>query len=267
MRGHAHDDDVGGVGGLGEVGGGAQGVAQDDVVAEVAAVAVVVVDVLGGLLRAHPLQRRPAARADGRHGGAPGTATEDNDFGFALLSCHGDQRIADTGDLEAVHRRRRVPRRVETNDLAAGDFGPYPVRRRCRDRKGWIYIEEESWRDEQLPPKRRHGPRVGSDVRDAVRGRLALLVGSPGHRRRRRRSSAGQPGGKGGGDDPAGCHVPRRPRPMAWSGCPTATRCHCSARARTSPSSQPGPAPVSSSIPTAGWRPQATASIRTRRSS
>ena len=54
MRGHAHDDDVGGVGGLGEVGGGAQGLAQDDVVAEVAVVAVIVVDVLGGgLERTH----------------------------------------------------------------------------------------------------------------------------------------------------------------------------------------------------------------------
>jgi hypothetical protein len=40
VRGHAHDDDVGAVGGLDEVGGGAQRVAQDDVIAEVAAVAV-----------------------------------------------------------------------------------------------------------------------------------------------------------------------------------------------------------------------------------
>jgi hypothetical protein len=60
MRGHAHDDDVGAVGGLGEVGGGEQSVAQDDVIAEVAAVAVMVVDVLGGRLGAHPLQRRAA---------------------------------------------------------------------------------------------------------------------------------------------------------------------------------------------------------------
>ena len=47
-------------------------------------VAVLLVDVVGGLLRAHPLQRRPAPGADGRHGGAPGASTEDDDVGLAL---------------------------------------------------------------------------------------------------------------------------------------------------------------------------------------
>jgi len=64
MRGHAHDDDIGAIGGFGEVGGGAQGVTQYDVIAEVAAVAVLLVDVFGRRVRAHPLQCRPTARAD-----------------------------------------------------------------------------------------------------------------------------------------------------------------------------------------------------------
>ena len=88
---HPHDDDVGAFGGFGEVGGGAQGVRQFDLVAEVLRIAVVLVDVVGGLLRAHPLQRRAAPGADGGHGGAPGSAPEDDDFGFALCRCHGDQ--------------------------------------------------------------------------------------------------------------------------------------------------------------------------------
>ncbi len=60
-----------------------------DLVAEVLRVAVVVVDVGGRLLRAHPLQRRSAPRADGCDGGSPGAATEDDDLGFALSRCHG----------------------------------------------------------------------------------------------------------------------------------------------------------------------------------
>ena len=61
-------------------------------------VAVILVDVVGGLLGAHPLQRRPAPGADGRHGGAPGASTEDDDFGFALRRCHADQRMT-VGEL------------------------------------------------------------------------------------------------------------------------------------------------------------------------
>ena len=50
---------------------------------------------MGGVLGTHPLQRRPASRAYGGDGGAPGASTEYDDFGFALSRCHGGKRIAD----------------------------------------------------------------------------------------------------------------------------------------------------------------------------
>lgn len=103
VRGHAHHQNVGAVGGLGEIVGGAQGLAEDHVVAQVPRIAVMLVDVVGGLLRAHPLQRRTSACAVRRHGGSPGTTAKDNDFGFAHLGCHEAQRIAETSHLVAVH--------------------------------------------------------------------------------------------------------------------------------------------------------------------
>ena len=104
VAGHTHDDDVGAVGGLAEIGGGAQGFRQLHLVAEVAGVAVVVVDVVGGLLRAHPLQGRHAAGTDGCDGGAPGASAEHDDFGFAAVRCHGDQGIAGVGCSRGVWR-------------------------------------------------------------------------------------------------------------------------------------------------------------------
>ncbi len=69
-------------------------VGQRDVVAEVPRVAVVGVDVVDGLRRAHPLQCRPAAGTDGRDGGPPGATTENDDLRFAVIRCHGDKRSA-----------------------------------------------------------------------------------------------------------------------------------------------------------------------------
>ncbi len=90
VRGNAHDNDVGAVGSLGEVVGRLQRVRELDLVAQVPGVAVAVIDVGSGFLRTHPLQRRPAAGADGGDGGSPRSASEDDDFGIALHRCHGN---------------------------------------------------------------------------------------------------------------------------------------------------------------------------------
>ena len=94
VRGNTHDDHVGAMGGLGEVVGGAQGFRQLDLLAEVGGVAVVGVDVLGGLRRTHPLHRGSAPGADGGDGGPPGSAAQHDDLGLATIRCHGVQGSA-----------------------------------------------------------------------------------------------------------------------------------------------------------------------------
>src|SRR5271166_473500 len=204
MGGHAHDDDVGAVGGLREVGGGAQGVAQDDIIAEAAAVAVMSLAVASERTHCSVGPRRAQIEATVvPHEPPSGTTILDNNFGFALLSCHGDQCIADTRDLEAVHQLRAVcpTDEVETNDLWAGDFGPYPRHAMCRIVKGRFDTRRNHVQTRWLRP----GFRV------AVCGCSRGVGWVAGHRVCRWRSSTGQPAGKGGGDDTAGRDVPRGP--------------------------------------------------------
>src|SRR5690349_13522165 len=75
---------------------------QYHLVAQIPRVAVILVDVVGGLVRAHPLQRRAPPRADRGHRGAPRASTEDDDVRFALRWCHGDQTRCAAAAWDAI---------------------------------------------------------------------------------------------------------------------------------------------------------------------
>lgn len=90
MRGHPHDDHVGGVRGLVEIAGGAQGFGQRDVVTEVLRVPMVL------LMSSTVSAERTHCLA---HGGRRWTrrwsprATENDDLRFAVIRCHGDNVV------------------------------------------------------------------------------------------------------------------------------------------------------------------------------
>ncbi len=72
-----------------------------DLLAEIPRVAVVVVDVLGGVLRPHPLQRRRASRADGRRRWCPRTLRPGRRRWVRVVQVPSGQRIAATGPVTA----------------------------------------------------------------------------------------------------------------------------------------------------------------------
>ena len=99
---------------------------------------MVLVDVVGGLLGAHPLQRRPTPGADGRDGGAPRSSAEDDDVGLTLSRCHTSPssptrpaQASPNGALPPHHAGRR-----RANRNSRGDRGKQVVWLTCHRKHG-----------------------------------------------------------------------------------------------------------------------------------